>query len=92
MVRRFDIYKTSDESILITDYGHSPKAIELIINEIKNVFKGQKIHVVFQPHLFSRTFNFFNEFIDSLKQADKISLVDIYPAREDPEEWQNKIY
>lgn len=91
MVRRFDLYRAKNRGIFITDYGHSPKAIELIINEIKSIFKDKKIHVVFQPHLYSRTYNFFDDFIVSLKIADRISLIDIYPAREDPKEWNNKI-
>jgi len=91
MVRRFDIFKTKNGGIVITDYGHSPKAIDLIIKEIRNIFRDRKIHLVFQPHLFSRTYNFLNEFVESLKKADKVSLIDIYPAREDPEEWKDKI-
>ena len=91
MVRRFDVYKTKGNGVIITDYGHSPEAINHIIKEIRNIFKGEQIHLIFQPHLFSRTYNFFKEFIYELKHADKISLIDIYPAREDPEYWNKKV-
>ena len=91
MVRRFDIYKTKEDGVIITDYGHSPESINHIIKEIRNIFKGKKLHLIFQPHLFSRTYSFFNEFINELKKADKISLIDIYPAREDPKDWGKKI-
>ena len=47
--------------------------------------------MIFQPHLFTRTYNFYKEFIDELKHADKISLIDIYPAREDPKYWDKKV-
>ncbi|MCG8572507.1 MAG: Mur ligase domain-containing protein [Spirochaetes bacterium] len=92
MVRRFDLFKTSGKGIFITDYGHSPHSISHIIKEIKTIFPSQKLHLIFQPHLFSRTFNFFNEFVASLSTADRTSIVDIYPAREDPQQWENKIH
>ena len=91
MVRRFDIYKTKNNGVIITDYGHSPGAINHILQEIKKIFNDKKIHLIFQPHLFSRTYNFFKEFINELKCADKVSLIDIYPAREDPEFWKTKV-
>ena len=82
MVRRFDLFKTKDNDIIITDYGHSPESINTVLKEIRSIFKEKKVHLIFQPHLFSRTFNFFNEFVMELKEADKITLIDIYPARE----------
>ncbi len=91
MVRRFDVFKTKNNGVIITDYGHSPESIRTIVGEIRNIFKNKKIHLIFQPHLFSRTFNFFNEFIVELGKADRISLVDIYPARERHEDWDDKI-
>jgi len=91
MIRRFDLYKIKKGGIIITDYGHSPEAVNIIINEARKIFKNKKIHLIFQPHLFTRTYNFFNEFVDELKKADKISLIDIYPAREDPVKWRDKI-
>ncbi|OHD44882.1 MAG: hypothetical protein A2086_13205 [Spirochaetes bacterium GWD1_27_9] len=91
MVRRFDLYKTKNNGIFVTDYGHSPESVNHIIKEIKTIFSDKKLHLVFQPHLFSRTYNFFNEFVESLGKADKISLIDIYPAREKEEDWLDKI-
>lgn len=91
MQRRFDLHKTKNNGVIITDYGHSPESISHIIKEIRTIFKDKKIHLVFQPHLFSRTYNFFSQFIDSLKKADKISIIDIYPAREHAKDWQDKI-
>ena len=91
MVRRFDLYKTGNNGIFITDYGHSPESIDHITKEIKSIFKDRKIHIIFQPHLFSRTYNFFDKFVEALKKADRVSLIDIYPARENPAEWENKV-
>lgn len=91
MVRRFDLFKTKKNGVIITDYGHSPESINQIIKEIRNIYKNKKIHLIFQPHLFSRTYNFFNEFVGELKEADRVSLIDIYPARENPELWKEKI-
>lgn len=92
MVRRFDCHKIKDgNGFIITDYGHSPESIRNTIFEIRNIFKNKKVHLIFQPHLYSRTFTFFHEFVKELLLADKISLVDIYPAREKNEEWENKI-
>lgn len=91
MVRRFDLYKTKNNGIFITDYGHSPESLNHIIMEIKAIFPDKKLHMVFQPHLFSRTFNFFEEFVEALKKSDRVSLIDIYPAREKEEDWNDKI-
>jgi UDP-N-acetylmuramate--alanine ligase len=91
LVRRFDLYKSKNNGIVITDYGHSPESINCIVSEIRKIFTGKKIHLVFQPHLYSRTYNFFNAFIESLSKADKISLIDIFPARENHKDWHKKI-
>jgi len=91
MVRRFDVYMTKKNGVIITDYGHSPESVNNIINEIRTIYKGKKMHLIFQPHLYSRTFNFFKDFVKALSKADKITLIDIYPARERSDEWQDKI-
>jgi UDP-N-acetylmuramate--alanine ligase len=91
MVRRFDMFKTSQGGVFITDYGHSPAAVTTIISQVRQLFPGRRLHMVFQPHLFSRTFNFFDEFVESLALADRVTLVDIYPAREDPVQWVNRV-
>lgn len=91
MLRRFDLYKTNKQGIILTDYGHSPESITHIIKELKTIFPDRKLHLIFQPHLFSRTYNFFNDFVTALKNADRISLIDIYPAREHKADWENKV-
>ncbi len=91
MVRRFEIFTTPNNGIIITDYGHSPESINHVTEEIRNIFKGKKLHTIFQPHLFSRTYNFFYQFIEALKKSDRISLIEIYPAREKEEEWKDKV-
>ena len=91
MVRRFDVNNMAKGGVIITDYGHSPESVNHIIKELRNIYKGKKIHIIFQPHLFSRTDKFFTQFVEALRKSDKISLVDIYPAREKPEDWINKI-
>lgn len=91
MVRRFDLYRAADNGVVITDYGHSPGAVGFIREEIKRLFPDRKIHIIFQPHLFSRTFNFFGEFVKELSAYDKISVVDIFPAREDIAKWSAKV-
>jgi UDP-N-acetylmuramate-alanine ligase len=91
MERRFDVYKTPNNGVIITDYGHSPESINHIIGEMRNAFPGRKVHLVFQPHLFSRTLNFFGDFVSALNKSDRISLIDIYPAREKAKDWENKV-
>jgi UDP-N-acetylmuramate--alanine ligase len=91
MQRRFDLYRTRNQGIFITDYGHSPESINHIIREIRSIFPGKNLHLIFQPHLFSRTYNFFNDFIEALAQSDKVSVIDIYPAREKEDDWKDKI-
>lgn len=91
MLRRFDLYKTRKGGIFITDYGHSPESISHVTKEIRTIFPDKKLHIVFQPHLFSRSFNFFDGFVESLTGADRVSLVDIYPAREHAADWEGKV-
>jgi UDP-N-acetylmuramate--alanine ligase len=66
------------------DYAHHPKEIESSLNGLKETFKKNRIICVFQPHLYSRTRDFYKQFALSLSAADKIILLDIYPAREEP--------
>ena len=89
MKRRFDV--CGQKPVFITDYGHSPESIRHIVGEIRNIFPDRKLHLVFQPHLFSRTYNFLDDFAQSLAAADKISLIDIYPAREKKEDWEERV-
>ncbi|ANE50547.1 UDP-N-acetylmuramate--L-alanine ligase [Flavisolibacter tropicus] len=72
--------------ILIDDYAHHPEELRALLRSTRNLFPQRKITVIFQPHLFSRTKDFANEFSSSLDIADRIILLPIYPARELPME------
>ena len=91
MIRRFSIYKTKNGGVIITDYGHSPESLNHIIEEIRTLFPNKRLHIIFQPHLFSRTYNFFDEFIYALSKADKTTLIEVYPARENRQDWIEKV-
>lgn len=82
--RRFDLRYKSDEVVFIDDYAHHPNELTASINSIKKLYNDKKITGVFQPHLFSRTRDFTNEFAKSLSLLDELILLDIYPAREEP--------
>lgn len=82
--RRFEIVVQNKNHILIDDYAHHPEEIAKCIEGIKLQFPKKKLMVIFQPHLFSRTHDLFQEFAQALQAADKIILLDIYPAREAP--------
>lgn len=81
--RRFEIIGEENDVLLVDDYAHHPSEIKATLETAKKVY-GRRIVVVFQPHLFSRTRDFKDQFIESLALADKTYLVDIYPAREKP--------
>lgn len=68
----------------IDDYAHHPKEIEAAIRSIRDIFPGRKLTAVFQPHLYTRTRDFAEGFAEALSLADRIILLDIYPARELP--------
>lgn len=82
--RRFEIHVQSERVVFIDDYAHHPEEVKLTIEAAKKLYAGKKIMVVFQPHLFSRTFDFAAEFAESLSLADELILLEIYPAREKP--------
>lgn len=82
--RRFDIHINSSECAYIDDYAHHPEEIRAAIGSIRNIFPGRKICGVFQPHLFSRTKEFYKEFASALSLLDEVILLPIYPARELP--------
>ncbi|NNL15876.1 MAG: UDP-N-acetylmuramate--L-alanine ligase [Flavobacteriaceae bacterium] len=82
--RRFS-YQIKDESLIfIDDYAHHPKEIDAVYEATREMYPEKKVLAVFQPHLFSRTRDFADEFAKSLSQFDEILLLDIYPAREAP--------
>jgi UDP-N-acetylmuramate--alanine ligase len=82
--RRFDICFRSESKLYIDDYAHHPEEIKATIESIKELYPGKKILGVFQPHLYSRTKDFAQEFALSLDLLDEAILMDIYPARELP--------
>lgn len=82
--RRFDFKIKNDKVVLLSDYAHHPTEIRKSIESIREVFNDKKISVLFQPHLFSRTQDFYKDFAKSLSLADEVILLDIYPAREAP--------
>ena len=82
--RRFDFHIKEENLVLISDYAHHPDEVSACAKSIKELYSDKKITVLFQPHLFSRTADFYKEFAQSLSMFDKVILVDIYPAREKP--------
>lgn len=81
--RRFD-YQAEGAYTYIDDYAHHPTEIETFLRSVKALYPGQRLTVVFQPHLFSRTRDFLEGFAQSLTLADELVLLEIYPAREKP--------
>jgi UDP-N-acetylmuramate--alanine ligase len=82
--RRFEYIIKNDQIVYIDDYAHHPEELKMLISSTKTLFKGRKVSVVFQPHLFTRTRDFVDGFAQSLDLADEVILLDIYPARELP--------
>ena len=82
--RRYDIVHRSEELVIIDDYAHHPTEITAAINATRENFPDHRLSVVFQPHLFSRTYDFHKEFAQALDAADEVALLPIYPARELP--------
>ncbi len=82
--RRFDIRCKSDKIVLIDDYAHHPDEVKASISSIRKLYNNKKITGIFQPHLYSRTRDFSDDFATSLSLLDELILLDIYPAREEP--------
>jgi len=82
--RRFTYQIKTDDLVFIDDYAHHPEEINAVHQAVREMYPGQGVLVVFQPHLFSRTRDFIDEFAKSLSQFDSVLLLDIYPARELP--------
>lgn len=82
--RRFDFKIKEDNLVFLSDYAHHPAEIRQSISSIKAIYPDKKVTAVFQPHLYTRTRDFYKEFAKSLSLADEIILLDIYPARELP--------
>lgn len=82
--RRFDFHIRHDDMVYISDYAHHPEEIKQSLLSIKQLYMGKRIRAIFQPHLYSRTKDFYKEFAEALSLIDDIVLLDIYPAREEP--------
>ena len=82
--RRFTYHLKTEEKVLIEDYAHHPEEILAVHQAVREMHAGKKVLAVFQPHLFSRTKDFADEFADSLSKFDEVMLMEIYPAREKP--------
>jgi len=82
--RRFEFVFVSPTVIFIDDYAHHPEEIIALLTAVRKLYPGKKITTVFQPHLYSRTRDFLTGFAQSLSMSDKVILLPIYPAREEP--------
>ncbi len=86
--RRFEIWlngiDNADGHVLIDDYAHSPGEVQASIESVRRLYPGRRLSVIFQPHLYSRTRDFADEFAKALSTADEVMLTEIYPAREKP--------
>ena len=84
VVRRFDMHTQEGKVIYIDDYAHHPREIEAVLTSVREMWPDRPLTVAFQPHLYSRTRDFYPGFARSLSLADRVILMDIYPAREEP--------
>lgn len=82
--RRFDFKLNTDRIVFLSDYAHHPAEIAQSVRSIRELYQDKKITAIFQPHLYTRTRDFYHEFADSLSLLDEVILTDIYPAREEP--------
>lgn len=82
--RRFDIHLNTPTCSYIDDYAHHPNEISAAISSMRDIFPGRRLTAIFQPHLYTRTRDFADEFAQALSAVDKLILLDIYPAREEP--------
>lgn len=82
--RRFDFKIKNDKMVFLSDYAHHPSEIRQSILSMRELYADKKITAIFQPHLYTRTRDFYKDFADSLSLLDEVILTDIYPAREQP--------
>jgi UDP-N-acetylmuramate--alanine ligase len=87
--RRFEYHVQTESIVYIDDYAHHPRELEALISSARQLFPDRKMVIVFQPHLYSRTRDFANEFAKVLDKADEVILLPVYPARELPMEGVN---
>ena len=82
--RRFDFKLRNDHHVFLSDYGHHPKEILQCAKSLRELYADRKLTVIFQPHLYTRTRDFYCDFADALSNFDEVILTEIYPAREQP--------
>lgn len=82
--RRFDFKVMNSKHVVLSDYAHHPKEILQSAKSLKELYADRKVTVIFQPHLYTRTRDFYKEFADALSFFDEVILTEIYPAREEP--------
>ena len=82
--RRFDFHVRRPDMVYLSDYAHHPEEIRQSVLSVKQLYEGRRVKAIFQPHLYSRTRDFYREFADALSLLDDVTIVDIYPARELP--------
>ncbi|MEO9570362.1 MAG: UDP-N-acetylmuramate--L-alanine ligase [Polaribacter sp.] len=82
--RRFSYKIKTEDFVLIDDYAHHPTEINAVVTSVREMYPNEEVLVVFQPHLFSRTRDFIEDFASALSRFDEVLLLDIYPAREKP--------
>lgn len=82
--RRFDFRINDNHHVVLSDYAHHPKEILQSVKSLKELYSKRKITVIFQPHLYTRTRDFYPDFAEALSHFDEVILTEIYPAREEP--------
>ncbi len=82
--RRLEIYHSTPESLYIDDYAHHPREIQATLSSIREMLPGREVTAIFQPHLYTRTRDLYEGFAEALSLADRVILLPIYPAREEP--------
>ncbi len=82
--RRFDFKIRDSRHVLLSDYGHHPKEILQCAKSLREIYPTRKLTAIFQPHLYTRTRDFYQDFADALSHFDEVILTEIYPAREEP--------
>ena len=83
-IRRFDFKIKTSRLVFLSDYAHHPAEIAQSVKSVRELYKDKKITAIFQPHLYTRTRDFYKDFADSLSLLDEVILTEIYPAREQP--------
>ena len=84
VLRRFNVHVNTPKVAYIDDYAHHPEEIRRSLESLRELYNGRRIKAIFQPHLYTRTRDFYRDFADALSLVDDVCIVDIYPAREQP--------